>query len=125
MAKVCGVFLRSPVRYSSRVISWNVLLPSAVKSMRTLGLLFWPLKPARAPEMASPVSAGGRAKTYHCSGWLVAGSAGLTTSAYLSVLPSAASWSISAWDAPWRWSSLRASSLVATGPTGRDRGSSL
>ena len=59
MANVCGVCLSRPVRYSSRVISWNFLLPSPVKSMSTLGLPVWP-KPARALLMASPVIAGGR-----------------------------------------------------------------
>ena len=59
MAKVCGVCLRRPVRYSSRVISWNWSLPSLVKSMSTLGLPVWS-KPARALFTASPVMAGGR-----------------------------------------------------------------
>ena len=60
MAKVCGVCLSRPVRYSSRVMSWNCVLPSVVKSMSTLGLPVWLSKPARALLTASPVIAGGR-----------------------------------------------------------------
>ena len=81
MANVCGVCLSRPVRYSSRVMSWNCLLPSAVKSMSTLGLPFWLLKPARALLTAAPVMAGGSLYTYHCSGTLLTVSAGLCTSA--------------------------------------------
>ena len=80
MANVCGVCLSRPVRYSSRVTSWNFWLPSLVKSMDTLGLPVWS-NPARALLMAAPVSAGGSLYTYHASGTSLTVSAGLCTSA--------------------------------------------
>ena len=61
------------------MISWNVLPPSDVNSMSTLGRPALS-KPARALLMASPVMAGGRLYTYHCSGMSLTSSAGCTTS---------------------------------------------
>ena len=114
------------MRYSSRVISWNCLLPSLVKSMSTLGLPVVLSKPARALLTASPVIAGGRAYTNHCSGMLVGGVRRAHDERVVRRrCPPARSCSISAFETPWSRSCVRAASLLSTGPTGRDSGSSL
>ena len=88
------------MRYSSRVMSWNCLLPSSVNSMSTLGLPVVLSKPARALLIASPVIAGGRAYTDHCSGMSLTVSAGLTMREWSSEVPSWRSCSTSAFETP-------------------------
>ena len=120
MANVCGVLEEAgAVQLAGDLL--ELLAAVAGEVDEHVGLVALLPKPARALEIASPVIAGGRAYTYHCSGISLVASAGLTTSESSSVVPSAELLDLGLGDA-LAASSVRASSLLSTGPTGRDSG---